>query len=317
VARKLLPELMLVLRELGPARIRCAATEELMRPALAIALLLLNGVSALAAAQDRPVSLYNTEYREFTSKVTGRSYAVFVALPDSYNTDASRRYPVLYTSDAHVGFPLVTYIYRLMRLTNDVPEMIIVGIAGKDLQAWNAERIREMSPTTSPSRQAELAKSLGVEVHAGEGAAFLRVFTDELIPDVERRYRAGAERLYSGHSFGALFGAYALFQSPTTFPKMILVSPSLSWDEGVVFRQEEQFAASKRPMRADVFVAVGGLESASMRENTNRFVSVLAQRKYNGLTLHSITFENETHTSVFPGAFARGLRTLFPREVRK
>ena len=284
---------------------------------LALGLMLWVLAASSVVAQERPVSLYNTDYREFTSKVTARPYAVFVAVPDSYGKDAARRYPVLYTSDAHIGFPLVTYTYRLMRLTNEVPEMIIVGIAGKDLQAWNGERFREMTPTTNASRQAELSKSLGMDVQPGEAAAFLRVFTEELIPDIERRFRTTPERLYAGHSLGALFGAYALFQSPTTFHKMILVSPALDWDEGVIFKQEGQFAATKRPLRAEVFLAVGGLESASTLENAKRFVSVLGERKYNGLALHSITFENETHTSVFPGAFVRALRTLFPKPAAK
>jgi hypothetical protein len=39
------------------------------------------------------------EYREFTSKINGREYSTWVRLPDSYKTDASRRFPVVDVSD--------------------------------------------------------------------------------------------------------------------------------------------------------------------------------------------------------------------------
>jgi uncharacterized protein len=98
---------------------------------------------------------------------------------------------------------------------------------------------------------------------------------------------------------------------------MILVSPALYWDDQVMFKEEAKFAAAKRPLRAEIFIAVGGLESTSMRDNTKHFVSVMAERMHNGLTLHNIVFENGTHTSVFPAAFARGLRMLFPKPAEK
>ena len=290
-----------------------------MRIALSIGLLLLPPIAGVAAAQapERPVTLSNTEYREFTSKITGRPYAVFVALPDSYKTEPSKRYPVLYTTDSHIAFPLTTEIYRLMRLANEVPEMVLVSVAGTDPEAWAALRFLELTPTRSLSLEEELTKSFGQEVRSGDAAGFLRMVNEELIPDVERRYRVTQERIYSGHSLGALFGIYSLFQAPQTFTRMLLVSPALYWDDQVMFKEEAKFAAAKRPLRSDVFIGVGGLESTSMQDYAKHFVSVVTERKHNGLTLHSLVFENETHTSVFPAAFARGLRVLFPKPAEK
>ena len=287
-----------------------------MRAVFPIGLLVISLATA-ALAQEQPVTLADTEYREFTSKITGRSYGVFVAFPESYKTTPTRRYPVLYTTDSHIGFPLTAHIYRLMRLGNDVPEMLIVSLAGQNPNTWAAMRFMELTPTRVSSRDAELSKSIGQPVQTGEAASFLRVYTEELIPDVEKRYRTTQERMYSGHSLGALFGLFSLFQSPLTFQRMILVSPALYWDEQVMLKIEEKFAASKRPLKAEVYVAVGGLETQAMLDNTKRFIAAVAEHKHNGLTLHSITFESETHSSVFPGAFARGMRTLFPKQATK
>ena len=51
--------------------------------------------------------------------------------------------------------------------------------------------------------------------------------SEEVIPAIEGRYRVRDDRSYYGHSLGALFGAYALFQSPQLFKRRILVSPAL------------------------------------------------------------------------------------------
>ena len=94
---------------------------------------------------------------------------------------------------------------------------------------------------------------------------------------------------------------------------MILVSPALYWDDQVMLTVEAKLAAAGTSLPAEIFVAVGGDEATSMTDNTKRFIAALAEHKHNGLTVHSIVFDNETHTSVFPGAYARGLRTLYPK----
>jgi uncharacterized protein len=283
---------------------------------------LMGGMLLLAAtsahAQDRPVSLLNTEYREFTSTITGRAYGVFVALPDSYSADVTRKYPVLYMTDAHIGFPLITYIYRLMRLTEEVPEMIIIGLASPDAGEWAAGRRHvELSPTRVPERDVALSKSLGRAVRTGGGESFVRVFRDELVPDIERRYRTTPQRSFVGHSFGALFGAYALIAAPGLFDKFILVSPALTWDGGVFFGLEEKLASTTKTLPAEVFITVGGKESDAMMANAKRLLTTLGDRKYSGLTLHWMFYEDETHTTVFGPSFARALLTMFPLDTRQ
>jgi predicted alpha/beta superfamily hydrolase len=270
-------------------------------------------VARAAAAQpsERLVSLPNTEYREFTSKTNARPYAVFVALPDSYNAQSAKRYPVVYVTDAHVGFPLLMYIYKTLRLANEIPESVLVGVAGRDPATWLAARFLDLTPTRSIASEADLSKSFGAEVRSGDAGSFLRVLTDEIFPDVGRRYRTTDDRTYIGHSLGGLFGAYAMFQAPNAFSRLILGSPAFYWDDAVIFKQEEKYAADHHVLRANVFMTAGGSESASMIGFVKRFASTMAERKYDGLVFHSHIFDDETHTSVVPPTIARGLRTLF------
>jgi predicted alpha/beta superfamily hydrolase len=149
-------------------------------------------------------------------------------------------------------------------------------------------------------------------VHTGEGPAFLRVLTEELLPDIDRRYRTSDDRTLTGFSLGGLFGAYTLFQAPNTFRRMILGSPAFYWDDTVIFRIEEKFAAARKPLHTRVFIAAGGAEGQSdMLEPLQRFVSVVNSRKYDGLSLESHIFEEETHMSSEGPIAARGLRVVF------
>jgi enterochelin esterase-like enzyme len=61
-------------------------------------------------------------------------------------------------------------------------------------------------------------------LHSGGGSTFLRVLTEELLPDIDRRYRTSDDRTLTGFSLAGLFGAYALFQAPNKFRRMILAA---------------------------------------------------------------------------------------------
>ena len=140
------------------------------------------------------------------------------------------------------------------------------------------------------------------------------MIAEEVIPSITARYRVSDDRSYYGHSLGGLFGAYALFQSPQLFKRMILVSPALYWDDGVIFRSEETFAVRNKTLSAEVFLAAGDLEVAPMIPNVDRFSEALERRRYEGLKLHTRIFSDETHASIAGVAMTRGLRTLL-REV--
>ena len=268
-----------------------------------------------AAAQLIPAAPA-AEYREFTSKINGREYATWVRLPDSYTKDAPRRFPVVYVTDGQLVFPMMSSIYRAMWLGRDLPELIIVGVDSKQVDTWSALRFVNLTPTRSLAREAELTKLLS-GLHTGEGPTFLRVLTEEVLPDIDRRYRTSDDRTLTGFSLGGLFGAYTLFEAPSTFRRMILGSPAFYWDDTVIFKIEEKFAAARKPLHTRVFIAAGGAESPPMIEYLQRFVSVVNKRQYDGLSLEGHVFDDETHMSSEAPIAARGLRVVFHESPSK
>ena len=290
-----------------------------MRLGIGMAIVLLTGIALQAQAPRVPSPLARAEVHEFTSSINGRTYRVFTALPEAYAKEAAARFPVVYVTDGNYLFGMTAQIYGVLRLSRDMPEAIIAAVSPAGVDERNpslAVRQIDLTPTQVPDRERENEKTLGQPVPTGGAAAFLRVLREELIADMEKRYRTNGDRTYVGWSLGGLFGAYALFHAPDLFNRMVLVSPSLWWDGGIVAKYEEQYAAQHKSLPVRLFMSDGELESDSMIGSMKRLSQALERRRYEGLRVATRIFEGESHTSTVPVAVTRGLRTVFADETK-
>jgi uncharacterized protein len=273
--------------------------------------------------------LTDTSSWVMTSSVSGRTYQISVALPDGYHQEHAP-YPVLYAADANTVFGAVVETARILAFAHEVPELVIVGIGypnpGQGFKASWAPRTLDLTPTADPSWLKEDAKdsqALGVPPAEASGGApeFLNFLRDELVPSMERTYRVShQDRAWFGHSFGGLFGAYALLHNDGLFQRFVIGSPSLWWNHRVLFSMEESFAASGKPLPVRTFFSVGLLEEQMgprypMVTDLRAFVQRLEHRKYKGLELQAHYFEDETHGSVVPATISRGLRFAYSQSA--
>jgi uncharacterized protein len=265
----------------------------------------------------KPYAVPNTEVIDVRSKKTGASYQLFVALPSDYHT-SKRTYPVVYMLDADYSFALVRNIVQHFVEREDLPPMILVAIAypgaASDRAVYRMNRTRDYTPAYAPDG------GYGAEYQkvSGGGPKFRAFIASELIPLIERRYRADAQdRAIVGHSYGALFATYVLFTQPALFKRYVIVSPSLWYSNRIALTMEEAaYAAGMKP-NARVFFAVGSFENQpvnkrAMVDDLTELVEKLKSRNYPQLSLRYRVYDGETHNSVFPGAVTRGLLTVFP-----
>lgn len=257
----------------------------------------------------------------------GQEFRVSVALPISYDASADTRYPVLYVLDADLAFGTAVEITRGLALGQELPELIIVGV-GYPVESFVATlglRSRDFTPTEDPVWMEEsLAQSalagMPPPVGTGGGPAFLRFLTDQLVAFVDDRYRTvPGDRGLFGDSLGGLFALYTLFHQPEAFRRYIVGSPSLWWDEEVTFQFADQFSLDHDDLVAAVYLGVGDLEEVGpvlepfrMVSNTERMRDFLAAAGFDGLRLETKIFEGETHMSVPPMIFSRGVRSVYP-----
>jgi predicted alpha/beta superfamily hydrolase len=249
-----------------------------------------------------PVTIDDTELRHLKSKYTGEDYEIDVYLPQGYR-QGGETYPAVYVLDAEYNFGCVAYIARRLIKNGDIPGLVLVGIAygPDDEDYYYRTRMRDCTP---PSRVHGY--------HTGGAENFVRFFKEELIPFVEANYRVRkAGRTIVGHSIGGFFCGYLLFNHPGVFDNYLIVSPSFWFSNGVVFDYEERYAQENKALEAAVFLATGAAESERMVQTSEKFMSLMKSRSYEGLKFKSQLSEGEHHRSIFPLAFTRGLQFIF------
>ncbi len=244
---------------------------------------------------------------------SGRDYSVSISLPASYDSEPERHYPVLYVTDADYGFSAIDASMR--RLDPDAPatrEFIIVGLSYAKDEDPADSRLRDYTPVPRKDQR------------GGGGPAYQAYLHDTVLPFVERKFRTDPDqRIYVGHSYGALLGVQMLLSQPEMFHGYILGSPSLWYANHAAYELETAFANHGNDLPAKVFLYVGEFEAANpqddrynkkldmVRDNAE-FTERLKSRGYKSLNIHSEVIPAESHLTVFPAGFAKGIVEILP-----
>jgi predicted alpha/beta superfamily hydrolase len=287
--------------------------------------------AAPTAGEDaaHPYVLQDTEVRTLHAARLGRDYEIFVSLPPSYG-HGQRRYPVVFVTDAPYAFPLTRAIEaRVAGHGKELPEFILVGLGYAVGDTPEYSRRRDYTPSPHGDRGAT-SDMPGRPVLHGEAEGYRRFVADEVFPFVASHWRADmAHKVFAGHSYGSLFGAYVLSTAPEMFDGYVLGSPSLWFDDHRVLATERAYAVTHTDLRARVYLGVGEFEAVSPRErprdpryttgpdmvaDTQAFARTLASHRYPGLRIRSDVIAGEDHLTVAPALITRGLIWALRRE---
>ncbi|MFB6722348.1 alpha/beta hydrolase [Kribbella sp. NPDC056345] len=198
--------------------------------------------------------LGNTDYFELDSVAVGGRFAVWVTTSPNYAEDEAR-YPALYVTDGNfsVGQTAPLAVMQGDVLLPIAPYLqVTVGYTGAEADEWSRVRNRDLVPPGEPlppdmratlalavergaMTQAEVDAYLA-ELATARADAFLTFLTDELHPEVCRRYRvAPAGHGLFGYSYGGLFTLFALLTGCPLFSKYGAGSPGVaSFDSKVL-----------------------------------------------------------------------------------
>lgn len=247
------------------------------------------------------VAIRDTEVRTLQSKAVGREYSINIFFPKDYDKE-SKRYPAVYVLDAEYNFGCVTYIARRLIKNEDIPKVLLVGIAyNTAYEDFYEKRFRDSTPESRIHGRS-----------SGGAEQFTQFIKKELIPFVDQNYRTiPDERTIVGHSITGFYCVYVLFRNPDLFNRYIIVSPSVWFSDGIIFDYEEEFFSNHKDMDASVYLSVGEDESQRMRDGSIKLSNKLAKREYPHLRFRSSLVPEENHRSLFPYAFSRGMRFVF------
>ena len=179
-------------------------------------------------------------HRAFPSRILGNRRDVLVYLPPGYRRFSRKRYPVLYLHDGQNVFDAATSFSgvewgvdetaeRLIRQKLIEP-LIIVAIAN-----MGEERVHEYAPT----RGVIDAKAKRKKRSRGLARLYGHFLMDELKPYIDRKYRTrpGAEFTgLGGSSLGGLVTLAIGILYPRAFSRLIVMSPSIWWDDFAIYR---------------------------------------------------------------------------------
>ena len=225
------------------------------------------------------------------SKVLGEERPLFVSVPDSY-ARTSRRYPVIYLTDAEVHFDHTRATAAFLARNGFMPEVIVVGVT-------NTDRTRDLSPSRDPKFPT-----------SGGADRFLDFFEKELVPFVESRYRVAPFRIFAGWSAGGNFAFHAMRVRPDLFQAVIAVSPWLVWDERKELALLTPFLAGGGVKTRALFFASGD-DGDAMRDVLGQVSSALKATTSKSLRWGSANYQDENHGSVVLPSHYAALRMIF------
>ena len=148
----------------------------------------------------------------------------------------------------------------------------------------------------------------------GRAAVHQAFVTDQVLPLLDDTYRI-SDRTLVGHSFSGLFALRWLLDAPAPFVRYLLASPSVWWDDRVMFEVEEERARRGGDIDAAVFLSAGGEERGeepfNMVPKIELLAARLASRGYPSLRLDHQVMPGDHHSSTIGAAVSKGLRSLF------
>ncbi|WP_297896315.1 alpha/beta hydrolase-fold protein [uncultured Campylobacter sp.] len=232
----------------------------------------------------------------------GEKYKIFIAR----QKNVARYDRVVFMVDANAQFPILLNSYAkiyangakqnakaVSKLSKTV---LIVGIGYDSPLAYDTKRrTRDLTPAAS-----------GEEYANGGGAAeFYDFVKDKLLPLVDRKYATTqSDKIYFGHSFGGLFGIYALLRDDGIFDEFFIASPSLWWGESQLIRDALDEGKLRSNLKAKFIMLVAG--SSEMRKGKTDKAGILKVAdlaeilKTKGLSCEFRLYEGASHGEVIP-----------------
>lgn len=253
-------------------------------------------VAAAAQAQPSPVAVPDAHRWTITNRTSGDRYVLSVMLPRGADTTVSR--PLLLVLDGTEDFALAAALTDITRAECELTAApLLVAISdGARIDAPGNRRGRDYTPTRSTTSWAQ-----------GDGGAptFLTFMREELLPFIAAHYRVTDDRTLFGYSYGGLFAAFTLLESPQLFSRWILGSPSTFYDNSVVVRRTAQ-AAPLAGVAPRVLLTAGQREQWAIDGN-REYVAALRARFGTAATIDTVVFPGVGHAMGKLEAMQRGL----------
>ena len=235
-------------------------------------------------------------YFPIQSQAAEHTYHIYIRVPQDYDAQPERRYPIAYLLDGDALFPIIGGNHIFLTIDDKMPEAIVVGIAyGSFSKPINRRHIDFVPPAQ------------GVKTDETRAAAFHCFLEQELLPLVESRYRADpTRRVLFGQSRAGAMILYSAFTRPDVFWARIASNPS--WVPGREIFYGEPAPASRRDLQ--LFIAMGEQEYPDRRAAAAEWFRHWDARQA-PWKLTRLDIKEGTHSADAANAYRAAMRRLF------
>lgn len=263
--------------------------------------LILLAVAACPAClrtQAAPDPIPAHETFRIASQALAEERVINVHLPPACAAHPDSAFPVLYMPDGGIGedFPHIVNTLTALTEAGEVVPLIVVGIE-------NTQRRRDLTGPTEVESDRRIAPVVG------GSAAFRAFIRDELMPEVERRYRCAGRTGIVGESAAGLFIMETFCLEPTLFDAYIALSPSLWWNDHALVRGAEESVRRTASLGLTLYLAVA--DETDVRPHTDAFAAILDQAAPVDLAWTYAPRPDLRHATIYRAESAAAFRAVF------
>ena len=243
------------------------------------------------------------EHIRLYSEILKEERSILIHLPTGYEK-SQENYPVLYVLDGG-SVPSFSIVAGTVERTayGTIPNMIVVGIG-------NTDRDRDMFPMKLENSQ------------TGGGADnFIDFFSKELIPFVDKNYRAENYRVLSGTSNSAFFSIYVLLKKPNLFSSYVASSPTLlEWFEDRMYQKFDELKKKNESLNKTLYLIYGENDFQSIIKSIPKLKKIIEENTPEEFRWKVELAKDEGH--VPSNSISKGLQFVlsgwkYPREKLK
>lgn len=219
------------------------------------------------------------------SKFVKEERKINVWLPPNYQL-GNENFPVLYMPDGGIkeDFPHIANTLSKLVKNNNIPPVILVGIE-------NTERGRDLTGFSEVKEDEKYCP-------LSDGAKNFRAFiTEELMKEINAKYRTTNEKGIIGESLAGLFVMETFFLQPNTFDFYIAMDPSLWWNNHYLVSMSQQYLKEFPTKEIKLWFAGSGAKDISV--HTNNVAKSLQNNQPTKLIWKYSDEPKEKHSTIF------------------
>ena len=237
------------------------------------------------------------DYFAIQSDILNRRMHIFIRLPEAYEKEPGKKFPVVYLLDGDSLFPMLAPEHLFLNYDEGLPDAIVVGIAYGGFSSDVNKRDTDFRPTLEDGSP-------------GGAPLFLRFMEQELLPRVEGRWRADSgQRILFGQSRGGSFAIYAAYQRPNLFHGFVASNPGREADTHLLYGMNR--SQPQGESKGWLVVTSGSGDRPYLRETALEWGRKVAGRKGLPWRAEFISIDGGTHAASATQAYRAAMLKIF------